>query len=191
MLKTRLAFFASYNGSSAHAITHACANGHLPAQAVLLMSNNENCAAFDWAKTHGLDTLCIKNKTDAEISNIIKDHKIDLGICSGYMKLIGPEIISAVPSILNIHPALLPKYGGKGMYGHNVHKAVKESGDKETGATIHLVNNKYDEGAIVAQKKIPISPKESADDIEAKVKAIEPDFYVETLQKILSGEITL
>ena len=102
------------------------------------------------------------------------------------MKKIGPLTIAAMKGkILNIHPALLPKYGGQGMYGRHVHEAVAAAGDNETGATIHWVDGEYDRGPIVAQKRIPLAPGESADMIEDKVKAAEPDFYVETLAALL------
>jgi phosphoribosylglycinamide formyltransferase-1 len=108
------------------------------------------------------------------------------------MKLVGPKTIAAVRgAILNVHPALLPKYGGKGMYGRHVHQAVFDAKDTETGITIHLVDGEYDHGRVIAQKTLPVNPTDSVDDIEIKVKAAEPDFYVETISKILSGAITL
>jgi phosphoribosylglycinamide formyltransferase-1 len=194
-----LAFFASYNGSSAHAITDACLAGDLIASPVLMISNNESAKAFEWAENKGLKISCINSikypdptELDAAIAEKLKEQKINIVICSGYMKLIGPRTLDAVDgNILNIHPALLPKYGGKGMYGQHVHQAVKENGDDETGCTIHLVNSEYDEGKILAQKKISIDPSDSAEDIEEKVKAAEPDFYIETLKKILKGDIKL
>lgn len=194
-----IAFFASYNGSAAHAITDACLNGDLIASPVLLMTNNPDAKAIEWAENKGLKTIVLNNKThpdpidlDKAIASKLKENKINIACCSGYMKLVAPKTIEAVQGkILNIHPALLPKYGGKGMYGSYVHQAVKESNDTETGATIHLVNNEYDEGRIIAQKTIPLSPEDSAKDIENKVKDIEPKFYVETIKKILKGDITL
>ena len=108
------------------------------------------------------------------------------------MKLIGPRTMNAVDGkIINIHPALLPKYGGQGMYGRHVHQAVKDNGDTETGATIHLVNEEYDEGQILAQKTVAVSPDDTVDDIENKVKEIEPMLYIDTVRKILKGDIKL
>ena len=194
-----LAFFASYNGSSAHAITDACFNGDLIASPVFLMSNNSNAAAIEWANNKGLKTACLNGKThpdtndlDQAIAEKLEEYRINMVILSGYMKLIGPRTMDAVNGkILNVHPALLPKYGGQGMYGDHVHKAVKESGDTHTGPTIHLVNEEYDEGRILAQKKLEINEKDSVSDIANKVKNAEPNFYIETVQKILKGEITL
>lgn len=194
-----IAFLASYNGSSAHAITDACLNNDIIAAPTLLITNNEGAGALEWAENKGVKGIILNKKThpdsadlDDAIAKKLQDHKISLVICSGYMKLIGPHTIEAVHGkILNIHPALLPKYGGQGMYGRHVHQAVKESGDTETGATIHLVNGEYDQGPIVAQKTVDVTPTDSVEDIEEKVKAIEPTFYIETLRRIMKGDITL
>lgn len=192
----RLAFLASHNGSAAKAIAQACLEKMLMAEPVLLISNNENCNALKWAKDMHLKTAVINTANaqhpDRVIAGLLSDNKIDIVICSGYMRLIGPETIASVHgAILNIHPALLPNYGGKGMYGHHVHQAVFDAKDKETGATIHLVDSEYDRGRIIAQKKIPILSSDNASDIEEKVKALEPAFYIETLRNILSGNIAL
>lgn len=194
-----IAFLASYNGSSAHAITDACLSNDLVAAPTLLITNNPNAKALEWAENKGLKTCIINSKThknpeelDEAIAQKLKDNRINLVVCSGYMKLIGPETIDAVKSkILNIHPALLPKYGGQGMYGRHVHQAVKDNGDKETGATIHLVNDEYDKGHIIAQKTVEVLPSDGVEDIENKVKEIEPEFYIETIRKIIKGDIEL
>lgn len=191
-----IAFLASHNGSAAKAIAKACINGVLDATPVLLVSNNPDSKAIEWAIDLNLKTAVINAKNSADpdrmIAYLFADHNIDLVVCSGYMKLIGYETIEAVRgAILNTHPALLPRYGGQGMYGRHVHQAVFDAKDTETGVTIHLVDGEYDHGRVIAQKKIPVINGDSVDDIEAKVKSAEPDFYIETLQKILSGEITL
>ena len=191
-----LAFLASHNGSAAQAIAKACLNGVLPAKPALLISNNESSKALSWAKDMRLKTALINGTNssdpDAAIAGLIEDNDIALVICSGYMKLIGPKTIGAAHgAILNVHPALLPRHGGKGMYGRHVHQAVFDGKETETGITIHLVDSEYDRGRILAQKRLPVGNGESVDMIEGMVKAAEPDFYIETLQKILSGEITL
>ncbi len=194
-----LAFLASHNGSTAHAITDACLSGDITASPVMLITNNPNAKTLEWGNDKGLKTFVLNSKMhedpaelDRKIAEKLQDHKIDMICLSGYMKLIGPRTMDAVHGkILNIHPALLPKYGGKGMYGSRVHEAVKENGDAETGATIHLVNGKYDEGKILAQKSVAVTKDDTALSIENKVKAIEPEFYIETLRKIVKGQITL
>lgn len=191
-----IAFLASHNGSSARAITNACINGALEAKPLLLISNNPDCGAIKWAKDLQLKTAVINisnaQNPDKAIADLLTDNNIDLTICSGYMKLVGPETIAATHgAILNVHPALLPKHGGKGLYGRHVHQAVFDNKDTETGITIHLVDGEYDHGKIIAQKRLPVLSGEPVEDIEAKVKAAEPDFYIETLHKILSGELSL
>ena len=194
-----LAFLASYNGSSAHSITDASLKSDIIASPVLLITNNAKASALEWADNKGLKTAVINgtqhpdpNELDQAIAKKLQEHKINLVCCSGYMKLIGNHTIDAVQGkILNIHPALLPKYGGKGMYGRHVHQAVKENGDSETGCTIHLVNNEYDEGKILAQHIVPVAKEDSALDIENNVKNAEPQFYIDTVRKIIKGEIVL
>lgn len=194
----KIGFFASHNGSTARAITKACESGTLDARPLLMISNNPGSVALQWAADSDLRSYCLNDRNtgggdtlDREIANVIQDHGIDLMVCSGYMKLIGPRTLAAVPAILNVHPALLPKFGGQGMYGRKVHDAVAASGDAETGITIHLVDGEYDHGAVIAQKKLPLRPGDTAEDIEALVKAAEPDFYIETIGRILDGRITL
>lgn len=192
----KIAFLASHNGSAAQAIAKACLNGTVPAKPVLLISNNEGSNALKWAKELRLKTALVNAGNaadpDAAIAGLIEDHGIDLVICSGYMKLVGPETIAAAHgAILNVHPALLPRHGGKGMYGRHVHQAVFDGKETETGITIHLVDSEYDRGRILAQKRLPVGNGESVEEIEEMVKAAEPDFYIETLRKILSGDIAL
>ena len=192
----KIAFLASHNGSAARAIARACLDGVLPAKASLLISNNSSASALGWAKDMGLKTAVVNaantDDTDRTIADLFKDNAIDLVIFSGYMKLIGPKTIAAAHgAILNTHPALLPDYGGKGMYGKFVHEAVHKNGDTSTGITIHLVDGEYDTGRILSQKKIPIPTGSSAIEIEEMVKAAEPEFYIETLRKILCGDIPL
>lgn len=195
----RLAFFASHNGSAAKAIAQACDRGELAADPALLICNNPDAGALKWAVDMKIKNYCLNEKNmggtdrlDQEIAHLLTDHAINMVVCSGYMKLIGPKTIHAVNGrILNVHPALLPRHGGQGMYGRRVHEAVVAAGETETGATIHLVNGEYDKGPIVAQHRIPVRPGDSAEDVENHVKAAEPDFYIETLRAILDGRITL
>lgn len=191
-----IAFLASHNGSAARAIAEACLNGALPARPSLLVSNNTSSAAIVWAKELGLKTAVINaansQDPDAAIAGLFADNQIDLVVCSGYMKLIGAKTLGSVRgAILNTHPALLPRHGGKGMYGRHVHQAVFDAKDAETGVTIHLVDGEYDHGRVIAQKRLPVVSGESVEEIENKVKSAEPDFYIETISNIMSGEITL
>ena len=194
-----IGFLASHNGSSALAITDACFSGDLVASPTLMISNNASSKALQWAQDRGLKTGCFNATThphaadlDEAIATKLLDYKIRLVVCSGYMKLIGPKTLQAFDGkIINIHPALLPKYGGEGMYGRKIHEAVKQNGDKQTGITIHRVNDQYDAGEILAQKTILLSDNDGIADIEEKVKQAEPDFYIDTIRKILKGDIAL
>lgn len=195
----RLAFFASHNGSAAKAIAQACERGELPADPVLLICNNPGAGALNWAVKMKVKSYCLNEKNlngadnlDREIAHILEEHAIDLVICSGYMKLIGPETIAVMKGrILNVHPALLPRHGGHGMYGRKVHEAVVAAKETETGSTIHLVTGEYDKGPVIAQNRVPVHANDTAEDVENRVKAAEPDFYIETLRAILTDKIRL
>lgn len=191
---TRLAFLASHNGSAARAITKACGEGIIPATPLLMISNNPDSGALTWAQEQGLHILIINTAThhdvDTAIAEALSAYEIDMVCCSGYMRLIGPKTIEAVKKIWNVHPALLPSYGGQGMYGRHVHEAVFAAGEQQTGITLHEVDGEYDHGRIVAQKIIPLDSDDTVDAIEEKVKAAEPEFYVGTLAAFLRQDQT-
>ena len=134
------------------------------------------------------DTL----ELERSIKNVMTDHKVDLIVLAGYMKKIGSQLIEDFPKrVVNSHPALLPKYGGEGMYGDLVHAAVINAGETESGVTIHLVDQNYDQGTIIAQVKIPIAPQETVDSLREKIQTKEHSFWIETIEKIRTGEIDL
>ncbi|MEA2757723.1 MAG: phosphoribosylglycinamide formyltransferase 1, partial [Methylobacteriaceae bacterium] len=117
---------------------------------------------------------------------------VDLVILSGYLRKLGPAILAAFDGrILNVHPALLPKFGGKGMYGARVHEAVLAQGETQTGATIHLVDAEYDHGRTIAQSRIAIEPGDGVQEIQAKVMKAESSLFVETVRRIADGELKL
>ena len=121
------------------------------------------------------------------VLNLLKENKIDWIILAGFLLKVPDNIIAAFPDrILNIHPALLPKYGGKGMYGSRVHEAVVAAGEKESGITIHLVNDHYDEGQIVFQASCPVLASDSADDVAAKVHALEYEHFPRVIEDIIT-----
>jgi phosphoribosylglycinamide formyltransferase-1 len=123
---------------------------------------------------------------------VLVTHHVDIIVLAGYMKKLGPKTLTRYTgAILNIHPALLPKFGGKGMYGKFVHEAVIASGEIETGVTIHIVDQNYDTGPIIAQKHIPVLPGDTPASLAKRVLEHEHTFFPETLQKIVTGEITL
>ncbi len=197
--RPRLGFFVSHRGSNMRAIVDACHDGRVDAQPALLISNNRSSAALAWAAETGLahTYLSLKNTEseealDAAHLHALRDAGVDLIVLAGYMRKIGPNVLSAYANrILNIHPALLPKYGGKGMYGHYVHEAVIASGDKQSGVTVHLVDGEYDTGPIVAQTPVPVEPGDTPDTLAARVLVQEHRFFSETLARIVAGDVDL
>ena len=199
MHKTRLGFLASSRGTNMQAIIDACKTGRLPAQPVVIISNNSDSGALSRARTEGIAGFHLGSRDypdaeelDQKIVDTLQAHAVEIVILAGYMKKIGFKVLEAYPGrILNIHPALLPKYGGKGMYGMHVHKAVIANGDIESGVTIHVVDSQYDTGPILAQKKVVVESTDTAETLSRKVLAIEHELYVDTLNRILAGEIEL
>jgi phosphoribosylglycinamide formyltransferase-1 len=194
-----LAFLASHNGTSMRAIVTACRGGQLRAFPVVLISNNAGSAAMAWAKDNRLPAVHISAKAkgseaaaDAAIAATLAQYGADLVVLAGYMRMLGPETLGAFENrILNVHPALLPKFGGHGMYGRHVHEAVLAAGEKETGATVHLVDNEYDRGPVVAQAKVPVQQGDTPDTLALRVQAKEQELYPETLRRIIAREIDL
>jgi len=187
----RLAFFASGSGSSLRAIVAACAAGELAATPVLLIANRD-CKAIDFAKSHDLPHQVIPTvgaqgeAADTRQLAALKAAGADWVILSGYLRKLGPLVLGAYAGrILNIHPALLPAWGGAGMYGRKVHEAVLAAGVTETGASVHYVDGEYDHGAVVAQQRVPVLPGDTVEVIEARVMAIEPALFVRTLKGLV------
>jgi phosphoribosylglycinamide formyltransferase 1 len=193
----RLAFLASNNGSSMRAIVAACRDGRLGAEPVLVVSNRKDSPALAFASEHGVAARCIPtikdpDAADAALAESLAAAGAELVVLSGYLRKLGPRTLAAFRGrILNVHPALLPDFGGQGMYGRRVHEAVLAAGVAQTGATVHVVDDEYDHGPPVAQARVPVLAGDSAADIEARVMAAEPGLYIDTLQRIASGELTL
>lgn len=195
----KIAVLASHNGSNLQSIIDAIENGELKAEVSVVISNNSTSGALKRAKKHNIPGIHLSNqlypdfhKLDEVILSKITESNSDIIFLAGYMKKIGSKVLSSYNGkILNTHPALLPKFGGKGMYGMNVHKAVLESNEDYTGITIHLVNSEYDEGKIISQSKVPVFENDTPDQLCNRVMARERKFIVETLNKINSGEILL
>jgi phosphoribosylglycinamide formyltransferase-1 len=197
--RPRLGFLASHNGTNMRAIVAACRQGRLAAEPALLISNNKDAPALAWADLQGLPwrhlsatKLGSEEALDRAIAEELRAARVDLVILAGYMRKLGPAVLAAFPRrILNVHPALLPKFGGQGMYGRHVHEAVLKSGDTLTGVTIHLVDGEYDHGPVVAQAHVPVEPGDTPETLAARVQAKEQELYPQVLKKIFSGEIEL
>ena len=198
-LQPRLGFFVSHRGSNMRAIVAACRAGDIHADPALLISNNRSSAALAWAAETGLAHVHLSPKSTGSEEALDEAHvaalheaKVDLVVLAGYMRKIGPKVLAAYSKrILNIHPALLPKYGGQGMYGHRVHEAVIAAGEEESGVTVHLVDAGYDTGPVVAQTKVPVEPGDTPETLAERVLREEHRFYPDTIARIISGEIDL
>jgi len=194
-----LGILASHGGSNLQAIMDACDNGSLKANVAVVVSNNSGSLAMRRARKSGIPAYHLSSSThsddgdlDVAIKNILKKYSVDLIILAGYMKKIGPSVLRTFHNrVINSHPALLPKYGGKGMYGDRVHKAVVKAKSTETGISIHLVDGHYDHGPIISQKIIAVDSAEGVEFVKKKVQKHEHRFWVTTLNKIQKGEIDL
>ena len=195
----RLGFLASGRGSNLQAILQACRDGRLRAVPAVVISNNAESGALALAIREGVPACYLSGKThpdpaalDEAIAAALQKHDVDLVVLGGYMKRIGPVTLRNYQHrIINIHPALLPHHGGEGMYGLAVHEAVIQSGEKETGATVHLVEEKYDSGLILAQRRVPIHKNDTAATLAARVLETEHVLYVDVLRDIIEGTIQL
>ena len=192
----KISFLASHGGSSARAIIDAIRTGKLDAELGVLITNNRDSLILQWCLDNDIEVRHISAKThrgednaDEAIQTVLRDAETDLVVCSGYMKKIGPATLRAYPyKILNIHPALLPKFGGKGMYGDRVHQAVLDAKETESGATVHYVTDGIDEGPIIKQQLIAVEDNESIETLRGKLQSCEPTLYLSALREILLDE---
>lgn len=192
--KTRIAVFCSGNGSNFKALFQAIRNKQLPAEIVLCLSNRAQCGAMEFAERNSIATAHITEKQFDSFDEFtlamvkrLKEHHIDIILLAGYMRKVPDAVVSEFPGkMLNIHPALLPKFGGEGMYGIHVHTAVLEAGETETGATVHFVNEEYDKGEILLQRTVPVLPDDTPETLAARVLACEHALYPDALEKLLT-----
>jgi phosphoribosylglycinamide formyltransferase-1 len=195
---TRIAVFISGGGSNLQSLIDASLTGELSGEIVLVISNNDNAYGLERAQKAGIDTFVYKvknysSKDDAhrDLLEMIDSYKVEYIALAGFLKLLPAPLIQKYRNkITNIHPALLPKYGGKGMYGHHVHEAVLTAGDSESGATVHLVDEVYDHGKVLLQKKVPVKPDDTPDTLAARVLKVEHQIYPEALDKLIKGKIS-
>lgn len=195
----RLGLLSSHRGSGVQAVIDACAAGRLAITPALVISNNADAEVLARAARHGIPHVVLSRRThpdpealDLAIRDALTAHGVELILLTGYLKKLGVRTLERFAGrVLNIHPALLPKYGGQGMYGQHVHAAVLAAGDAETGVTIHVVDAEYDHGRIVAQASVPVLAGDTVETLAARVLAREHAFIVETLDAIVSGRVKL
>lgn len=198
-MKLRIGILASHGGSNMQSIIDACRDNQIDGEVSVLICNNSRAGAVERAKRERIPAyhLSSSNYPDAKdldeaILLVLRKHDVNVVVLAGYMKKLGAATLGEYKDrILNIHPALLPKHGGRGMYGMNVHKAVIAAGDKESGATVHLVNENYDEGGILSQVIVPVLENDTAEMLADRVLVQEHRLYPATLEKISKGEIKI
>jgi phosphoribosylglycinamide formyltransferase-1 len=194
-----IGFLASHTGSNMQAIIDACKSGILNALPVVVISNNSGSMALNRAVREGIAHYHLSARTHLnlqDLDEVIRDtllfHDVEIVILAGYMKKIGTETLASFKGrVLNIHPALLPKFGGKGMYGMRVHEAVIAAGETESGVSIHIVDGSYDQGPVIAQTRVPVEPGDTPRTLAERVLQREHTFFVETLQRIVDGTISI
>jgi phosphoribosylglycinamide formyltransferase-1 len=199
MNETRIGVLASGNGTTLQAIIDACEAGTLEATLSVVISNNSRSGAARRAKHHAIPFHHLSGKThtapgalDLAICRTLERYEVDLVVLAGYMKKLGPGTLERFSGrVLNTHPALLPKYGGQGMYGSRVHEAVLAAGESITGVSVHVVDSGYDTGPVVAQCQVPVLPGDTVNTIAARVQERERAFLVEVLQIIVEGGLSI
>ena len=195
-MRLRIGFLASHGGSALAAILEAIHSGRLDAAPVVVVSNNGTAGALALAHAAGVPALHLSRAThpepaalDRAIRDTLGDYAANLVVLSGYMKKIGPLTLDRFQGRILNTPALLPKFGGKGMYGIHVHQAVLASGDPVSGATIHVVDEHYDHGPVVSRQEVPVLVGDLPEALQQRVKTAEAELFVWTLMEIATGRL--
>ncbi|EOA38722.1 hypothetical protein CARUB_v10010847mg [Capsella rubella] len=196
--RKKLAVFVSGGGSNFKKIHEGCSVGSVKGDVVLLVTNKKDCGGAEYARSNGIPVLVFpKAKREpsdglspTELVDVLREYGVDFVLLAGYLKLIPVELVQAFPKrILNIHPALLPAFGGKGLYGERVHKAVLASGARYSGPTIHFVDEEYDTGRILAQSAVRVNANDTAEELAKRVLHEEHKLYVEVVAAICEERI--
>jgi phosphoribosylglycinamide formyltransferase-1 len=193
----KIAVLASGEGTTLQAVLDACASGRLAATVAVVISNNAAAGALRRARGAGVPARHLSEATagsraaqDQALGRALTDFEVDLVLLAGYMKQLGPVTLAQFAGrIINTHPALLPQFGGRGMYGMNVHRAVLAAGAKSSGASVHWVDEDYDTGAVIAQVRVPVAAGDSAQSLAARVQAAERELVVEVLAAAAAGRL--
>lgn len=196
---TRIGVLASHEGTTLQCILDACDSGRITGCVAVVISNNSRSGALRRAKESGVSSLHLSSATHADVPSLdlaIRDALVQAGVqvvfLGGYMKRLGPRTLAAFRGrVINTHPALLPKFGGHGMFGDRVFEAVLAARESESGASVHLVEAEYDTGAVLRQGRVPVLPGDAVESLRARVQVCERDLVVETLAAIASGELAL
>lgn len=193
----RIAVLASTRGTDLQAIIDEIKAGTLKnVEIACVVSNVKNCYALERAHSHGIKTYFIDSKEksriefDREMATTLKNEKVDLIVLAGYMRILTPYFVGEFKGkIINVHPALLPKFGGKNFFGKNVYEAVLAAHETETGMTIHFVEENVDSGKIILQKTCPVLPNDTSETLKDRVQALEKEWYPKVIQMFADGAI--
>lgn len=199
LTKLRIAVLASGSGTTLQAIIDACESDELDGKVVLVVSNNSRSGAMTRARRHGIRCRHLSGRThaeaaalDAAIRAALESCSPDVVVLAGYMKKLGPQTLGAFEGrVINTHPSLLPRFGGLGMYGSRVHRAVLDAGETVTGISVHLVDAEYDTGRVLAQREVLVDPDDDEASLASRVQSVERPFLIDVLQSIAEGRIEL
>lgn len=187
-MSKNIAIFASGNGTNAENIIRYFQNSGL-VRVELVLTNRETAFVMERARSLNVPSAYMTKgewEDGSAVLSLLKDKKIDFIVLAGFLSRVPDCILHAYPNkIINIHPSLLPKFGGKGMYGGRVHEAVVAAGERESGITIHYINERYDEGAVISQYKCSVLPHDTAEQVAEKVHALEYEFYPQVIEKVM------
>jgi phosphoribosylglycinamide formyltransferase-1 len=187
---------ASHAGTTLQAVIDACQDGRIAGRVSIVISNNGDAEALRRAEKRGIPVQHLSRRTCAEpadldelIAGTLREHGADVVLLAGYLRKVGPRTLAAFDGkILNVHPSLLPRHGGQGMYGRAVHEAVLASGDRVSGASVHVVTADYDQGPVIGQAQVPVAAGDDVDTLTAKVRVLERALVIETLHRLASEE---
>jgi phosphoribosylglycinamide formyltransferase-1 len=195
MRKLRIGVLASHEGTTLQALIDACDRDDLNADVAIVISNNSDSGALLRARDAGIPTAHLSGSThpeprtlDLAIRDCLQEHEIDLVVLAGYMKKVGPATLDSFKGrIINTHAALLPRFGGQGMYGLHVHRAVLDAGEEVSGASVFIVDENYDAGRVVAQTEVPVMVNDTPESLAERVQAAERTLLVAVVGKAADG----
>jgi formyltetrahydrofolate-dependent phosphoribosylglycinamide formyltransferase len=193
-VSVRVAVLASGGGTNLQAILDhfASLHGRAPGQVTLVVSDRKDAGALERARRAGIGAVHLPANRSSELGALLREHQIGVVALAGYLRMIPPDVTRAFHGrIVNVHPALLPAFGGPGMYGRKVHEAVLAAGAKESGATVHFVDDQYDQGAIIAQAKVPVLAGDTPAALAARVLDQEHALYPRVVAALCAGTVTL
>lgn len=188
----RLAVFLSGGGSNFRKIHEAVLAGDIPGEVPLVVTTNTDCPGAKYARSHWIEVVRfpVPERSPEDLLVLLKSRNIDFVILAGYLKMVPSEVVAAYHrAILNIHPALLPKFGGQGYYGRKVHAAVIEAGETQSGPTVHFVDEQYDHGPTVAQVSVPVLPDDTPETLADRVLEQEHRLYPQVVAALCHGHI--